>query len=79
MQSVPLFHAQGGNVELFCYCLCPNDGSPYRQKIEREAEHFVDISGIKDAYQAARNHALSLVFARFAAFNHPHPPDGCPT
>lgn len=31
-------------VEVFCYALSPNDLSEWRQRIEREAEHFVDCS-----------------------------------
>ena len=31
-------------IEVFCYALSPNDDSEWRQKIEREAEHFVDVS-----------------------------------
>jgi tetratricopeptide (TPR) repeat protein len=31
-------------VEVFCYALSPNDQSEWRQRIEREAEHFVDCS-----------------------------------
>lgn len=31
-------------VEVFCYALSANDGSEWRQKIEKETEHFVDVS-----------------------------------
>ena len=31
-------------VEVFCYALSPSDGSEWRQRIEREAEHFFDVS-----------------------------------
>lgn len=31
-------------VEVFCYALSPNDGSEWRQRIEAEAEHFLDMS-----------------------------------
>eukprot|EP00981_Chlorochromonas_danica_P001352 scaffold289_cov169-Ochromonas_danica.AAC.13 len=32
--------------EVFCYALTPSDGSIYREKIEREVEHFVDVSAL---------------------------------
>ena len=31
-------------MEVFCYALSPSDGSEWRQRIEREAEHFFDVS-----------------------------------
>ena len=31
-------------VEIFCYALSPSDNSEWRQRIEREAEHFLDVS-----------------------------------
>ena len=31
-------------VEIFCYALSASDGSEWRQRIEREAEHFLDVS-----------------------------------
>ncbi|XP_061366367.1 probable UDP-N-acetylglucosamine--peptide N-acetylglucosaminyltransferase SEC [Gastrolobium bilobum] len=34
------------NVEVFCYALSPNDGTEWRQSIQSEAEHFVDVSAI---------------------------------
>lgn len=43
MQSVFGFHDRTG-FEVFCYATTPSDNSPYRQKIEREAEHFIDVS-----------------------------------
>ncbi len=30
--------------QVFCYALSPSDGSEWRQRIEREAEHFLDVS-----------------------------------
>ena len=48
MQSIPGYHNQSQRIELFCYCLCANDNSIYRQKLEREAEHFVDLSEMTD-------------------------------
>ncbi|GMH33160.1 hypothetical protein BSKO_00994 [Bryopsis sp. KO-2023] len=31
-------------VEVFCYALTASDGSEWRQKIENEAEHFLDVA-----------------------------------
>lgn len=45
MQSIPGFHDRN-RIELFCYSLCPDDNSIYRQKLERETEHFVDLSNV---------------------------------
>ncbi|XP_043208821.1 UDP-N-acetylglucosamine--peptide N-acetylglucosaminyltransferase 110 kDa subunit-like isoform X2 [Amphibalanus amphitrite] len=45
MQSIPGFH-RADKVEVFCYSLSPDDGTNFRQKIAREAEHFVDLSQI---------------------------------
>ncbi|KAG0175535.1 hypothetical protein DFQ28_008884 [Apophysomyces sp. BC1034] len=43
MQSVFGFHDRT-RFEIFCYATTPSDNSPYRQKIEREVEHFLDVS-----------------------------------
>lgn len=43
MQSVFGLHDRQ-KFEVFCYATTPTDHSPYRQKIEREAEHFLDVS-----------------------------------
>lgn len=45
MQSVPGFHDRS-KVEIFCYALSADDGTTFRSKIAREAEHFVDLSQI---------------------------------
>ncbi|KAK3577263.1 hypothetical protein CHS0354_030548 [Potamilus streckersoni] len=45
MQSIPGLH-NVENVEIFCYSLSSDDGTNFRQKIAREAEHFVDLSQI---------------------------------
>lgn len=45
MQSVPGMHNRE-LVEIFCYALSPNDGTKFRSKIEREADHFIDLSAI---------------------------------
>ncbi|XVF30952.1 hypothetical protein REPUB_Repub16aG0103500 [Reevesia pubescens] len=47
----PLSHLMGSvfgmhnreNVEVFCYALSQNDGTEWRQRIQSEAEHFVDV------------------------------------
>ena len=44
MQSIPMFNREHQVIELTCYCLCPNDNSVYRRKIEEGSEHFVDLS-----------------------------------
>ncbi|XP_035730917.1 UDP-N-acetylglucosamine--peptide N-acetylglucosaminyltransferase 110 kDa subunit-like isoform X1 [Vespa mandarinia] len=43
MQSIPGLHDRS-NVEIFCYALSADDGTTFRAKIAREAEHFVDLS-----------------------------------
>lgn len=43
MQSVFGFHDLA-HFTVFCYATSPSDKSPYRLKIEAEAEHFVDVS-----------------------------------
>ncbi|KAI8993329.1 glycosyl transferase family 41-domain-containing protein [Pilobolus umbonatus] len=43
MQSVFGFHDKS-RFEVFCYATTPSDNSIYRQKIEREAEHFINVS-----------------------------------
>ncbi|XP_036359851.1 UDP-N-acetylglucosamine--peptide N-acetylglucosaminyltransferase 110 kDa subunit isoform X2 [Octopus sinensis] len=45
MQSVPGMHERN-KVEIFCYSLSPDDGTTFRAKIGKEAEHFVDLSQI---------------------------------
>ncbi|KAG1660799.1 UDP-N-acetylglucosamine--peptide N-acetylglucosaminyltransferase subunit [Nymphon striatum] len=45
MQSIPGRHTRD-KVEIFCYSLSPDDGTAFRNKIEKEAEHFVDLSQI---------------------------------
>ena len=43
--------------EVFVYALNPDDGSSWRHKIKREAEHFKDLSGIMHADAARVIHA----------------------
>ena len=45
MQSIPGLHDKT-MVEVFCYALSPDDGTTFRGKIAREAEHFVDLSQV---------------------------------
>ncbi|KAG6529291.1 hypothetical protein ZIOFF_011488 [Zingiber officinale] len=50
----PLSHLMGSvfgmhnqeNIEVFCYALSQNDGSEWRQRIQSEAEHFIDVSSM---------------------------------
>lgn len=32
--------------QVFCYALSPNDGTEWRQRIQSEAEHFIDVSSM---------------------------------
>lgn len=32
--------------QVFCYALSPNDGTEWRQRIQCEAEHFIDVSSM---------------------------------
>jgi len=43
MQSVFGFHDRS-RFNVFMYATTPSDQSPYRQKIEKESEHFLDVS-----------------------------------
>lgn len=45
MQSVPGLHDRA-ELEVFCYALSCDDGTTFRSKIAREAEHFIDLSQI---------------------------------
>lgn len=45
MQSIPGLHNRQ-KVEIFCYSLSPDDGTAFRAKIQRESEHFIDLSSI---------------------------------
>ncbi|KAI8804151.1 hypothetical protein BJ742DRAFT_713483, partial [Cladochytrium replicatum] len=44
MQSVFGLHDRS-RFRVYCYSLSPTDNSPYRAKIERESDVFVDVSG----------------------------------
>ncbi|XP_047524909.1 UDP-N-acetylglucosamine--peptide N-acetylglucosaminyltransferase 110 kDa subunit-like [Pieris napi] len=52
MQSIPGLH-DTSKTEIFCYALNPNDGSTFRNKIENDSEHFIDISNITSNDEAA--------------------------
>jgi len=52
MQSIPGVHNRA-RVEIFCYSLSPDDGTTFRQKVSREAEHFIDLSAIQCNGKAA--------------------------
>ena len=52
MQSIPGKHDLS-KFEIYCYSLSPDDGTQYRKKIERESQHFVDLSSIGDNLEAA--------------------------
>jgi protein O-GlcNAc transferase len=52
MQSIPGMHDRS-NVEIYCYALSPDDGTTFRSKIAREAEHFVDLSAVSCNGKAA--------------------------
>merc|ERR1712012_1525436 len=57
MQSIPGVHDRA-KVEIFCYSLAPDDGTTFRSKIGKEAEHFVDLSPLQCNGKAAdRIHA----------------------
>lgn len=57
MQSIPGMHDRS-RVEVFCYALNPDDGTTFRSKISREAEHFIELSQIACNGKAAdRIHA----------------------
>lgn len=43
MQSIPGLHDRT-KVEIFCYALSPDDGTTFRGKVQRECEHFIDLS-----------------------------------
>ncbi|RYG68568.1 hypothetical protein EON64_04875, partial [archaeon] len=45
IQSLFVAH-DTSKCEVFCYALSKPDGSMYRLRIEQEAEHFVDVSGM---------------------------------
>lgn len=53
MGSVFALHNRA-RVEVFCYALSSNDRSEWRQRIERDAEHFIDVSAWSVGEIAAR-------------------------
>ena len=59
MQSIPGLHNRE-RVEIFCYSLSADDGTAFRAKIQRETEHFVDLSSISCNGQAVRENNKCL-------------------
>ncbi|XP_073955032.1 UDP-N-acetylglucosamine--peptide N-acetylglucosaminyltransferase 110 kDa subunit-like isoform X2 [Choristoneura fumiferana] len=53
MQSIPGLH-DSSKVDIFCYALNPDDGTTFRSKINKESEHFVDLSSIPCNITAAK-------------------------
>lgn len=53
MQSIPGLHDRS-KVEIFCYALNVDDGTTFRSKIVKEAEHFVDLSSMSCYVEAAK-------------------------
>lgn len=53
MKSVFKYH-NSTKYEIFCYALSKSDESHYRQEIERDAEHFVDISHLHPSEAATQ-------------------------
>ncbi|CAG0885402.1 unnamed protein product [Darwinula stevensoni] len=45
MQSIPGMHDRD-RVEIYCYALSPDDGTTFRQKVAKGADHFVDLSQV---------------------------------
>eukprot|EP00798_Chlamydomonas_sp_ICE-L_P010402 gene10402-8349_t len=62
MRSVFGMHDRS-RVEIFCYCLSPNDGSEWRNHIEKEAEHIIDVSSWRVADIATRINADGIHIA----------------
>ena len=52
MQSVFGLHDRS-EFEIFCFSLSETDNSPFRSRIEHDAEHFIDISKISSHVEAA--------------------------
>lgn len=53
MQSIPGLHNKS-KVEIFCYALNPDDGTTFRRKIMKDAEHYYDLSKMTCNIEAAR-------------------------
>lgn len=62
-QSIYGLHSTGAVVECYCYALTPSDQSGWRQRIEVEAEHFRDISGMtaKQSAEAIANDGIHVL------------------
>lgn len=62
-QSIYGLHGSGTSVECYCYALTPSDQSSWRLRIERESEHFRDISGLtaKQSAEAIANDGIHVL------------------
>ncbi|KAI0567108.1 UDP-GlcNAc: peptide-N-acetylglucosaminyltransferase [Gracilaria domingensis] len=62
-QSIYGLHGKGTSVECYCYALTPSDNSHWRRRIENEAEHFLDISGLsaKQSAEAIANDGIHVL------------------
>lgn len=62
-QSIYGLHGTGSSVECYCYALTPSDQSAWRLRIERESEHFRDISGLtaKQSAEAIANDGIHVL------------------
>ncbi|KAL7671437.1 hypothetical protein ACOME3_006335 [Neoechinorhynchus agilis] len=62
MQSVPGMHNRS-RFDIYCYALTPDDGTNFRSKIKREAEHFIDISQMTffDAASLIYSHCIDIL------------------
>jgi hypothetical protein len=47
-------------VEVFVYAINPNNGSPWRNKIEGVSEHFIDINAMSQRQAAERIRADNI-------------------
>mmetsp|Transcript_31787 Transcript_31787/g.59752 ORF Transcript_31787/g.59752 Transcript_31787/m.59752 type:complete len:980 (-) Transcript_31787:480-3419(-) len=64
----PLSHLMGSvwgmhdreRLEIFVFALSPPDGSPWRQRAERETEHFMDVSALSVPQLAHQIQALGI-------------------
>ena len=48
-------------MQIFCYSLSADDGTNFRAKIEREAEHFIDLSKITCNIKVSRVSSVGVV------------------
>lgn len=62
-------------MEIFCYALSPSDNSEWRQRIEREAEHFMDVSSwsVPDIAQRISQEGIHIA-VNLNGYTKVHPP-----